>query len=735
MSQRSSSPADPALPNPCNKVAEGVAPPRPPRPFATLLPGDMDKGALPAGWYKYRLGLVDAYGKPTPGPANEEARQALASYMADVVDSRGKHRRWVALWTRNDDEGGWGWRAPRRTEYPNLPKGVRSRKVKPQVFGQQLRRRHVLGMIWRSRVLALLGCTPEGLLQESVTSRRRERPFLDPMAVLAIRLHERLVKSDHEDPLLALVLGPDWFRMGMAERLANIDSAELEMPPGDRWFRVATGVDHVAVVVVDLDAKEAEDVPHLRERVRLFTESPFMPSPHLITTSKGGGRHLWWFMKERAGACRGKDGQALGAKDGSVALVHALKEHFGAYVGPRVIEVFPASSTPGAIMPPLPFGPGSALCGLDGWTIEATDPLECIKVLNRRFSNGRFHRITIAELAGARSDGLPTSVLKAVAQPCPSVKYWIQRDRDKRAASGLPTGDDEPEGPEEPDDDRAGSRAWRDNHGRRGMTIAEAQEVWDEGPQNGQTNRQVPTIARLIKFHHGRLPREVPTTEDKADFLGWLGARANHRKSWWLKKLKSAFRFWQWPLRRGDDDDEIVTPTTGDVVWAARQIIEHAGGITWTRRRQYLVLMLYLLGRARSDGDTAGGWAGPIVVSSEVIQDNWVRWLPRRKQKDAGSPLPKDIDDEAEEVPSPQAWMIAHELMSIAFKAIAPSTGVAGRRTGRTASYYVRVPPEVGERRTITDAASALEFAVASLSDIDGVRLVGSRRTWNRNKL
>jgi len=694
----------------------GPASRRQPRPWAGMLPGDLvleGKSTLPTGWLANRLGLVDAWDRLPARRGAADEHRALAFYLDVVLDAgsygeggREGYRRWAALFKRQDEDGWWGWTPPRRTIYPPAPPGARAR---PLSYGDKLGLRHVLGSFWRARVFQGLGTTPGELFEDDP---------VDPLGTWVNRLFTRMERSSCKPRLLDLVLGPERDEVGLDA--ARLSRERLMLPRRERWWRCGSGTDRVRYVVVDLDAHNLADRGHLRERVRLLMESPFIPHPQLVTTSPRGGRHLWYFLVERTGAVR-REGVRTRKPSHAEGFRRALVDTLELYAGPGVIEVFPTSDAAGALMPALPFGPGSSLCGPDGWEVEEPDPIRAMVSWHRRWVGTGLLRINGQELAEASADGAPDRALRVCRSKPPSVLAHEARQQARMRHAGELT--DGPGHAQIPDlQDVDGVDDARQAPSRpRGMTIEEAEEVWEVGPQDGRTNDQMLVLARLFRFHRGQPGRDDPTVQDEAAVLDWLGQRVGGRRSWWLGKFQTAFRTALFPFASAVAD--AVRPAMEDTRWAARQVIAGAASWGWRERKRLLVLLLFLVGRARAregDGDE-DSWSWPLAVSSTEVQDRWLR---------AGSDRPGKARlpgfRECREL------LIDRDLLRITQGHVPPSSGVGGFRRGRAASYSVRLPPRAGTPREIAGARDALRLVAEALDPDVGAQLAGSTRAWRR---
>ena len=434
-------------------------------------------------------------------------------------------RRSVAF-TGIDSDGGVSYLAPRRVAFQAVQvpgsrpedayalwvrQGRKGERPKSIRYGESLSRRHLLGHLWRGRVLGLLGRAEDEALDPCRLPECADRLLgqswsdrfpdfdLDHFPAFAALLASALLDRRCPARLADAVLGPASERPPPRWRTPDGLRKRLLLNRKDRWLAVGTGCEWLRLVVVDLDCKKEEDRPHLRDRLRFFTSGAAFPPPHLIVTSRGLlGRHLYWFTRDRSGGYD-RSSRSLRWNNPCVdALTQAL-ERAGVHVGPGTVEILPQRS---GRMPPLPFGPRSHLCTPDGLEIEQRDPILSLLAWHRR---GPAERVTVSDFRRRTAVAVPDSVLARIAKPAPSRQREEAREPPQQPGKKL---------------ERRHSKAAADEANR-----ARDEAVWASGAVPGETYKHMPFVTRFIKHGLGGdtdPARTEPTSRDVERFEEWF---------------------------------------------------------------------------------------------------------------------------------------------------------------------------------------------------------------------
>lgn len=685
-----------------------------------LLPGEFD-GPIPAPWYLHRLGLAHGAG-----------RAALAHYLHHLVDlGRAtstlpvKGGRAVAYFGESEDLE-FTYLAPRRTKYPTVyPSGLRTDALalwikggrkgdppRPDAFGENLTRRHVLGHLWRGRILGLLGDDEDDPIDPAVIEEHATTAIkglwqaareVGPFPALGHLLAHAL--TDHRCPRLLAdaVLGswqggrppPRWRSHGDLAR-------RLTLGPRDRWFNVGTGCERLRCVVVDLDCKEEQDLDHLHARLRLFTGGAF-PPPHLIVTSRSlRGRHLYWFTEERTRGYDRQSGQVWGAGVCSDVLVGRLRSA-GVHVGPGTIEVFPQAK---GRMPPLPFGHRSFLCGPDGLSISERDPVRSMLAWHARYSNAPLARYSAKDFLDAAVGNIGGDVLRVVSGPAPS--------RATTTASPVHRPVLAPLLPSRP---RRSPRVPKPGQATTSRRRETDRELWESGAMPGQTWVDLPHVTRFIK--HG-LPgdtdkdRTSPTDSDLTNFDAWLhrGAYSTHHGESLRRLMRKFEHLFPNSLPYPSASNAL---TSAEVVGAVQHVSEKVQGrqpgLPWTQRKAFLTILLRMMSIAttRENGELVATWWARHEAHRFSDPTNCVRLMVHLGIIQVWAP----------HVP-PRRW--------------------AGRlKGGKCAEYLVPVLPAGGRQYQLwsdggADPMTPLDVVIDAIADDDalGAQLYGSLAGWRR---
>lgn len=512
------------------------------------------------------------------------------------------------------DDGEWWWTAPRRDEY--LPPGYDH--PGPVKHGTAVSLRLILGHLWRSRLCCLLGEGGEPLDPSTLGSWEADDAPVDlslrlgsrPVAHLAVRLHARLTAPDCSEELRRLVLGSS------GTPATGLTPESLLLPRPDHWWWLSASTDGLRAIVVDLDRKKPEDEAHFQARLKAMT-SPGMPQPHLICTSRGRGRHLWYLVQDRAAS--GYNGAVRNASRYARVFADRLRAQ-GVWVGQRSVEIFPASNSAKVAMPPFPFGPRNRLCTPDGLSVVASDPIDCISAWFHSCW-GAVRRYTLDDFRGATVGVLPTEDRKLIARPPPSLRHGNAEDVE------LDDGQQTPH--DSVDASAAHSRKAMQTAARRcaatppAYTTESARLLYERGAQRGATFGEIPVVARHIKFSlRPSPPRSRPDAQDVALFRRWIEPVIEpsvHDHSW--TKYQSQFRSAFNGARQALVPDHTPSLTPADV----RMIIDVLPAIARVDPRDRAALFrvfAFVVGMARTAAPTG---SGEVIgqVSTKMLQNVW----------------------------------------------------------------------------------------------------------------
>jgi hypothetical protein len=482
------------------------------------------KKTLPAWWYEHRLGLTDMEGKPRP--EIEALEKAIEFYVDAFIDQPKRVQRqkedgpWAAFYQWSVEALDWSWTAPRRYRYNPIRRAGQPKEL----YGTTLTRRHVLANFWRSRVFNLLGRGGHARDPRFLPCPSTECSLaVAPIMALAERLEAALSRPSCPKLLRDTVLGK---HRQMTPPLAQ----DLVLPEGERWWWVARSMDHLRYVVIDVDCKTDEDAPRLEATMRLLL-GPGMPRPALVTTSKSSrGRHLWYFVSERCGPVR--DDAIADVRDFAEPFEQRLRQ-LGFVVRPGVLEVFPRSTSAKMAMPALPFGIRSYFCGDDGLEIIEADPLRALLRWHERLGHpAAIPRITLANIRGA------------------TIQKASLRDRKLVAPMGGEDQDDDA------DDSSTGVSGGRPRLTHRQQILAQAQghhgdafqhdkNLFERGGTSGQTNKDIPSIARYLRYRSeapNRPRPDEPVEDDAQNLRRWLPIPTGSRKETSFGQYWSQFR-------------------------------------------------------------------------------------------------------------------------------------------------------------------------------------------------
>lgn len=576
------------------------------------LPGEFGDRAIPAAWYAHRLGMD-----------RRDVRAALRFYVhhlfdlgPNTSDHPVKGNRAVAYYAPTL-EGDVEYTAPRRVKFQEVhhPDGYsidawdlwkkqgceKEKRPRPECCGEALSMRHVLGHLWRGRVLGLLGADDEDAIDPAAIEEHADKVLggwwsAADFDIGLIPALAHLLAADLEHPRCPKVLADAVLGSWQGERppprwRGHADLVQrLMLGRKDRWFNVGTGCEHLRVVVVDLDGKEERDQDHLRARLRLFTGNDAFPSPHLIVTSRSGrGRHLYWFTVERTGRFDRRAKRVQMADACSGPLVERL-EKVGVHVGPGTIEVFPQ---PKGRMPPLPFGPRSYLCASDGVEVVERDPIRAMVAWHRRFASAPLSRYRAVDFQLAKIKAVGTAVLRTLADPAPSRPRREAATASMRATSSVTT-------------PHPGHR----DATRNRMLRSRDRAVWEAGATRGQTWEDLPCVARFIKHGlrgGGDPDRTVPSGVDRERFHEWY-----HRGDYALRPPGSGATCerlmwqleWLFPgvVPYASSIGRARPLSVGEVLGAVRHVADTIGqvhpGLSWPNRKACLAVLLRMLSLA-----------------------------------------------------------------------------------------------------------------------------------------
>lgn len=486
------------------------------RPF----PGRL---SLPAWWYEYRLGLIDKACKPRADAGLLQA--AITFYVNTFLDAASKRPMknegpWAAFYWYCQETAEWDWTAPLRP-------GTRVSQLTNRSFeayGTRLVNRHALANFWRSRVFNLLGKNGVALHPDVLMDTERmatDRVRMGPVMAFADKLAHALSLPSCPQLLRDTVLGPGY----RGTRPLEVD---LVLPEKERWWWTARSMERLRYLVIDMDCKKPEHRPKFEASMRMLL-GPDMPKPALITTSRSGnGRHVWYFTTKRSG---------LPYSD----QIHDLRYYaepfeqrlckMGFDVRPGSVEVFPRTPSAKRPMPAMPFGIRSFLCGDDGLVIVERDPLKAlVRWYEQLGCPDSVPRITKADIVTASTSA--TKHDRELAQP--SREADLPDDEDVHQPRIL--------GKKPPS--------------RRQILVAQGgalgdseferdKGIYDDGGRGGSTNKDIPRIARYLRYRPEAPSRPVPdqpVADDEANLQNWLPFQREDRKPTSFKQYLAQFR-------------------------------------------------------------------------------------------------------------------------------------------------------------------------------------------------
>ena len=666
-----------------------------PKRKAGAKPGQKHRhSAVDWRWYAHRLGLVDAHGRISPRHGTQEAHNALEFFLLAFVDS-GRFTdggiptkpRALARWGRREEDGEMGWSPPRRTHWsnPEAEGYVGDPKIVQQ--GSFLGVGEVLAQVFRARLCTALGVSPDEMNPAAPQRKRVNRWFtkVQSEAVTGGMASDLLLGWDRDEPIESSK--PDEPMRPTIEH-GPLTESRVGLPGSVHWWWMSGGVDLLRAVVVDMDlhlnGKPTEaDMKHLRLRVAAFTQTPGVPKPHLVVTSKSGGFHLWYLVDERSGPAY-DDKPIRDARRFANALAEGLRVALGADLAKARIEVFPNSDSPKAKMPAIPFGPLSYLCAEDGMTVEAKDPIEAMVRWRRRFPSGVVPRYRLSDFQAITADGADPTVLEALRTAPPSL---VERDQ-RRASVRMP----EPpeyevahraaEVPDAPDTTHLRPPA------RCGRDVCE--DAYRDGPADGHTNVQLPLVTRWLKFGLG-----LDAEEAEHQLLVWVkrgngSLRGSTEKSW-LDRFRSWWHYWEFGFGAG------CLVYDGDIRWAIEVVTRPGMPTTLAIRKAHLQVLLLIVGRARDQGDT-GPLSRPVVLKTTHARKKAHKSFTR---KSAGEDHP----------------LITAGILTIAREAWHAISGCSTGPSFATA-YQTQLPPVEGAAHTVPDRY-AMRAAIATVVDRD----------------
>jgi hypothetical protein len=665
--------------------------------------------------------LIDAVGKIGTRAGTFEAHLAIRFYceafidagrFADDGDPLRAVKPWRTLWSHAGEWGEPQWGAVLRPLIyrPWDPPDIRQKvfekardlcrevrrvpaEVKRFFFGAPLDLATVLGLFWRARLLNALGVDMRALADMAPTSVNR--------------LFTGGLDGVHAEPALAdLLIG--WDRDEREIVSGAITEQRLAIPPDDCWWRVARSMDGHRCVIVDIDLHcsgepTPEDIAHRDSRVRFFTQTPGLPAPHLIVTSKSThGRHLWYFVERRA--CMGPAcglGEIVRADAVSRRFRESLEDAYGIDLAVADVEVKPDTCSARCALLPLPFGPGALLCSPDGITVEERDPIAAAVAWRRRFSGKPFPRYQVGDFDITSSDSADPQLLEAMRSPPP---FRRREDREcaehRQRAATSQNGHSEQVAP-------SAHRTRRASRPSSDCDLDACQREFDEGPEDGRTNEQVPLIARLLKFGPGRTRADAPDERAEADFLAWIHRRGRREESdaWWLVKFQTYWRSWEHPF------PSPCMLSDQDVRMAAESIARIAPPEwRWAKRKSLLAVYLFAIGKARAASSEADSPVS-IVLHSTHIQRHYTKDWPEYR-----------------------GLLTEHGFIAEASPARTPRSKVAfgeqRARSGEAAEYHLHLSLPVGAASEVDSKVAILQRVAGAVDASIGARLAGSVRAW-----